>query len=142
MTEYFENWVDRMVKAYISSPLHIVRMSPIKTTGSTTIIINTKTLKTGIAKCHPNDTFNEDIGIAIAYARCIGKRVPNMDYEPPKKDFETIEVKNNRLMSILNIIGETGSWTCKFCPCSNSCLHQDATCQTVLKNYLLGKKHN
>ena len=34
--------------------------------------------KIGIAKCHPDDIFDYDIGIAIAYARCKGIEVPKV----------------------------------------------------------------
>ena len=34
--------------------------------------------KIGVAKCHPDDIFDYDIGIAIAYARCKGIEVPKV----------------------------------------------------------------
>lgn len=43
-----------------------------------TVIINMKTMKTACAKCHPNDEFSRDVGIAIAWARYNNKQIPQV----------------------------------------------------------------
>ena len=40
------------------------------------IVIDTRTGKTGIAKCHKEDNFSENIGIGIAYAKLKGVQIP------------------------------------------------------------------
>ena len=44
---------------------------------SYTVVINGATLKSAVAKCSLDDTFNIKYGCAIAYARLIGVRIPN-----------------------------------------------------------------
>ena len=42
----------------------------------TTVVIDTRTGKIGIAKCHKNDDFSAVTGIGIAYARLKGAEIP------------------------------------------------------------------
>lgn len=45
---------------------------------SVIIVYNHKSQRVGIARCHPDDEFRQDIGVAIAYARCKGIKVPKI----------------------------------------------------------------
>lgn len=71
----FEKWVKDMLEEYHNIDKNIL----IKRFGDKTYIAyNCKTSKTAISRCHPNDEFRQDIGIAIAYARCKGIEVPKI----------------------------------------------------------------
>ena len=41
-----------------------------------TVCADLKTGKSGVARCHPEDTYNPIVGRAIAYARCRGYEIP------------------------------------------------------------------
>lgn len=41
-----------------------------------TVCADLKTGKSGVARCHPEDTYNPIVGRAIAYARCRGYAIP------------------------------------------------------------------
>lgn len=68
----FEEWVKEMIEKYQNDKNVQIRRYGYKTY----ICYNRKTQKTGIARCHPGDTFDIDIGMAIAYARCKGYEMP------------------------------------------------------------------
>lgn len=90
MTEYFENWVKRMCqsmrdKNYHSSFCALYNYF-ITDDKKITCVINSQTGKIGKARRYKEDAFDENIGIAIAYARCIGEPVPDMSYEPKNND--------------------------------------------------------
>ena len=71
MTTNFEKWVETMVNQYADDPSVLIKLF-----GDTHIGYNFKTQKISTARCHPEDIFDSDIGIAIAYARCKGYKVP------------------------------------------------------------------
>lgn len=41
------------------------------------VILNTRTGKCGIAKCHSEECFSESVGIAIAWARYCNEKIPD-----------------------------------------------------------------
>lgn len=45
----------------------------------TVIIVNKRTGKTAIARCHPNDEFYARDGVAIAFAKWHGVQIPNVE---------------------------------------------------------------
>ena len=45
----------------------------------TIIIINKRTGKTAIARCHPNDEFHVGDGVAIAFAKWHGVEIPKVE---------------------------------------------------------------
>ncbi len=45
----------------------------------TVILINKRTGKTAIARCHPNDEFHVQDGTAIAFAKWHGVEIPNVE---------------------------------------------------------------
>lgn len=49
------------------------------------IVYDTTAVKSAIAKCYPQDTFDYDTGVAIAYARLKGIEIPNVEEEPEFK---------------------------------------------------------
>lgn len=49
------------------------------------IVYDTTAVKSAIAKCHPQDTFDYDTGVAIAYARLKGIEIPKVEEEPEFK---------------------------------------------------------
>lgn len=52
----------------------------IRTRGRNTSIFDDKTGLVGIARCHPNDTYNARIGIIIAMMRLKGHKIPEEVY--------------------------------------------------------------
>lgn len=83
----FNSWVNTMIKGIDYKRFFTYRLD---TTGApdrridspknrTVICYDRKTHKVGIAICHPNDEFNMRIGKAIAYARCRGYSIPEID---------------------------------------------------------------
>ena len=44
-----------------------------------TICVDTVTGNVGVAKLHPDDKYDFETGVAIAYARCRGEEVPKVD---------------------------------------------------------------
>lgn len=72
----FDKWVKDMLEEYYHN---IDTTIIIKKFGSkTSIAYDCKTNKIAISRCHPDDKFRQDIGIAIAYARCKGYEVPKI----------------------------------------------------------------
>ena len=62
-------------------------------TGNKVIAISSyagKTVK-GIAKCHPNDEFNEEIGKNLAAARC-NRKIAEKRYKRAKMQYDNIEM--------------------------------------------------
>jgi hypothetical protein len=55
-----------------------------------TVIINMKTMKTSYAKCHPNDEFSRDVGIAIAWARYNSNPIPQVVNCNAVDDFDSV----------------------------------------------------
>lgn len=53
------------------------------------IVYDTTAVKSAIAKCHPQDTFDYDTGVAIAYARLKGIEIPKVEEEPKFKRVKT-----------------------------------------------------
>lgn len=49
------------------------------------IVYDTTAVKSAIAKCYPQDTFDYDTGIAIVYARLKGIEIPKVEEEPELK---------------------------------------------------------
>ena len=72
MTTNFDKWVEKMVNQYADDNNILIRLFGDKTY----IGYNFKTHKSFVARCHSEDTFDSDIGVAIAYARCKGYDVP------------------------------------------------------------------
>lgn len=101
MTTNFEKWVETMVNQYADDPSVLIKLF-----GDTHIGYNFKTQKISTARCHPEDIFDSDIGIAIAYARCKGYKVPK---KPVYKKLS--EMKNGdrfiyRKETVLHFIGK------------------------------------
>jgi len=71
----FGEWVRRMVNQYEEDDSILIRLFGSKTY----VAYNFKTQKTSIARCHPKDVFVEEIGRAIAYARCKGYEIPKVE---------------------------------------------------------------
>lgn len=105
MTKYFENWVKRMNASFWDSASCSYSQYFGDSGGGIITVLNVKTGKTGIAKCHPDDNYNINIGRAIAYARCCGKLVPDMNYEPKKKE------KNQSFIYILTVQDKQTNYT-------------------------------
>lgn len=71
----FDKWVKNMLEEYHNIDKTIF----IKKFGSkTSIAYDCKTNKIAMSRCHPDDEFRQDIGVAIAYARCKGYEVPKI----------------------------------------------------------------
>ena len=70
----FEKWVGKMYKNFNKSErYHFISLS-----SNVVICYDKKTTKTGVARCHPDDTFVYRYGVAIAYAHLKGYCVPNL----------------------------------------------------------------
>ena len=70
--------------------------------GNTVIVVYGDSIETplvGVAKCNPNDRYDREIGIAIAYARAIGQPIPDYvlddcsigDYDEDDDDYDEDE---------------------------------------------------
>lgn len=68
----FGEWVVKMVEEYEKDDNILIRLFGSKTY----VAYDFKTQKTSIARCHPKDAFVDEIGRAIAYARCKGYEIP------------------------------------------------------------------
>lgn len=90
----FDKWVDEMIEKYANDNNIFVK----RFCDKTYIAYNFKTNKVGMARCHPDDEFNRETGIAIAYARCKGIEVPKIS---TYKKF--CELKNGDRFSYGNI---------------------------------------
>lgn len=77
MANYVKNfmeWVRQMNTEYYNAPSYI--RAYYENDSKYTILVNHHTGKVTKAKCHENDTFNESIGVAIAWARYKGYEIP------------------------------------------------------------------
>lgn len=72
----FDNWVDEMYEKFCCD--NNVQATFFDEQITTAIVYHFKKRKIGIARCHPDDKFNRETGIAIAYARCKGIEVPKI----------------------------------------------------------------
>lgn len=71
----FDNWVQTMWDKRYNDP----KVNDLYVDGRGIILIyNRRNQKVGVARCHPKDKFNRYIGVAIAYARCKGYKVPEI----------------------------------------------------------------
>lgn len=71
----FKKWVKEMCKK--AETEHIHNNCDVMVHNNITVCVNSNG-KVGIAKCHPDDIFDYDIGVAIAYARMRGLEVPKV----------------------------------------------------------------
>lgn len=71
----FDEWVKKMVEEYKSEKFWSACET--RTVKDVVICVDCNH-KVGIAKCHPDDEFNPFIGMAIAYARMRGYKVPKI----------------------------------------------------------------
>lgn len=67
-----ENWIKNMYRKFLEDKNCFDMLDE-----SFTIVVNKTTLKSAVAKCSPDDEYDFYTGIAIAYARLTGVRVPN-----------------------------------------------------------------
>lgn len=67
-----EDWINDMYKKF-SKDRNCFYMKD----APYTVVVNSVTLKSAVAKCSPEDTFSLKYGCAIAYARLTGVRIPN-----------------------------------------------------------------
>lgn len=85
--EEFKSWAFTMAKGVDYKRFFIYRLDTIGRsekilyTSENRIVIcyDKKTRKIGVAFCHPDDKFDITIGKAIAYARCRGYSIPEID---------------------------------------------------------------
>ena len=69
----FKSWALEWYNKYRCSSKHI---DSARIGKQTMVVIDTRTGKIGIAKCHKNDDFSAVTGIGIAYARLKGVEIP------------------------------------------------------------------
>lgn len=72
----FEKWIDEMVTEYCKKILRFEMA--VDNYRGITLCGDRKTGKCGMARCHPDDEFNDLYGEAIAYARCRGYKIPKL----------------------------------------------------------------
>ena len=71
----FKKWAREMCRKAETGDVHNV--CDIIVRNNVTVCVDSNG-KVGIAKCHPDDIFDYDIGTAIAYARCKGIEIPKV----------------------------------------------------------------
>ena len=80
--EEFIQWVNDMVKSYNNRSVEFrnVRQLTLEESRLTrrTIIMNVKTGKTAVAKCHKDDHFSLSVGLAVAWAKYLNKPIPTI----------------------------------------------------------------
>ena len=69
--EVISDWVEKMNNLYYDDDYVSVI-----TENAVTIAFDNRNMESGIAICHSNDEFNEDLGTAIAYARLRKHHIP------------------------------------------------------------------
>jgi hypothetical protein len=69
----FKKWVKEMCDR--ADTEHIRYNCDVMVHNNITVCVHSNG-KVGIARCHPDDIFDYDIGTAIAYARCKGYEIP------------------------------------------------------------------
>lgn len=78
----FNKWVDDVIRnKYKKDTNCAVVFNEAK---GKTIVVDTNNYKMAVAKCHKDDTFNNNIGFAIAYARLRGIPIPEVSEEPQR----------------------------------------------------------
>lgn len=80
----FDIWVDKMTREYNRSIRYYFHHHC-----ELTFCYDVRTNKVGIARRHPEDRHNEQIGRAIAYARCKGYEIPK------QKVYKTLSAMEN-----------------------------------------------
>lgn len=70
----FEAWVDKAYHDFLRSNRHVYQIFE-----RIVVVVDRKTGKTATAKCHNDDKFDVNTGIAIAFARIKGWEVPEID---------------------------------------------------------------
>lgn len=77
----FNKWADDIIKKKYKDTKCAVVFNKSK---GKTIAIDTNNNKIAVAKCHKDDSFNNKIGLAIAYARLRNIPVPEVSDEPQR----------------------------------------------------------
>lgn len=77
----FEQWVKKTYSDFQNDKQAIAYSG----CSGVVIVYDTTAVKSAIAKCYPQDTFDYDTGIAIAYARLKGIEIPKVKEEPEFK---------------------------------------------------------
>ena len=75
VTNFFE-WARNMFKKFTETYDKSNNTFKVFQDNDTTVVVNTKTMRTGTARRRPNETFNKIIGIAVAYARYLNMEIP------------------------------------------------------------------
>lgn len=76
----FNNWINDMVKSYHNrgkefDNVRILTLDPAESNGRT-IIMNLRTGKAVVAKCHKDDVYTPKIGLAVAWAKYRNMEIP------------------------------------------------------------------
>ena len=99
----FKKWAREMCKKAETGNIHNV--CDIVVRNNVTVCVDSKG-KVGIAKCHSDDIFDYDIGIAIAYARCKGIEVPKVATYKKLSEMKNGEMFKGITKSIYRYIGK------------------------------------
>lgn len=83
----FDIWVDKMIWEYSRSTHYYFHHFC-----EVTFCYDNRTNKVGIARRHPEDKYNAQIGRAIAYARCKGYEIPKQVNYKTLNEMENGEV--------------------------------------------------
>ncbi len=76
----FDSWVRDMCNSYNNRGSEFINVRKLtidpQEANGRTIIMNLKTGKTAVAKCHKDDEFSPGIGLAVAWAKYLNRPIP------------------------------------------------------------------
>lgn len=81
----FKQWVKKIYSDFQKDKQAIAYSGSHKSV----IVYDTAAVKSAIAKCHPEDVFDYETGVVIAYARLKGFEIPKIEEEPKFKRVKT-----------------------------------------------------
>ena len=84
----FKSWVQDMNNSWIDRDMNVFGHLDWFTYNDSTVIINRKNGKTSVAERHTDDSPDEKVGLAVAWARYRGLKVPVTAYPCAIKDLK------------------------------------------------------
>ena len=113
MTEKeFKKWTRKMCKAAEIGNAH--NDCDVVMRSNVTVCVDSNG-KIGIAKCHPDDVFDCDTGIAIAYARCKGIEIPKVTVCKKLSEMENGEIFDGMFGNTYRYIGKNKDAYVAYC---------------------------
>lgn len=101
----FEKWVHKMIQEMQKGRDTERYCYGYRNNTGVFVVGDRRTGKTGMSRCHPDDEYNFNYGLAIAYARCKGYEIPKLTTYKKLSEMKYgdrfLDISNNRIYAFI-----------------------------------------